>query len=118
MTDELKMSICPACHETIDHVSDGILHIKGSGVQAHTKDIKNLIIHMGKNAEEKNILDRIERIEENGNEMTVYTTLNQLAVRIGKNVASAYKGGKLDIQWSRNDKPVEVIWTYEKKEKK
>ena len=114
MVDELKISICPACHEKTSHLSDGILHISGSGVKPHWQDIKNLIMNMGKKAEAKNILDRVERIDENQNEMTVYTNKNQLAVIIGKHIASAYKGGKLEIKWSKGDKPVEVKWRYDK----
>lgn len=117
MVDQLKMGICPACHEENDHMSDGILHIRGMGVAAHQKEIVNHINKMGKQAEEKNIEDRVERVDQGRGEITVYTTLNQLAVRIGKGVASSYKGGKLDIKWSREDKPVEVFWTYDKVKK-
>jgi len=117
MIDELKASVCPACHETMEHISDGVLHIEGAGVKAHLKDITNLINKLGKEAEAKNILDRVERIDNDPNGMTVYTTVNQLAVKIGKAVSSAYKGGKLDIRWSRQDKPVEVTWTYDKVKK-
>ena len=109
--DELKASVCPACHETMDHVSDGILHIGGSGVKPVLQEIKNMITRMAKQAEAKNVLDRVERIETERDGIVVYTTLNQLAVRIGKNIASAHKGGKLDIRWSKGDKPVEVYWT-------
>jgi hypothetical protein len=117
MIDELKATVCPACHETMDHMSDGVLHIEGLGVKPHLTDITNLIKRMGKEAEERNILDRIERIDSDRNGMSVYTTINQLAVKIGKAVASSYKGGKLDIRWSRVDKPVEVTWTYDKVKK-
>lgn len=112
--DQLKISICPACHEQIDHVSDGVLHIKGIGIEQHRQEILNIIHNSGKQAEEKDVLDRIERVSED-NEITVYTTKNQLAVRIGKKLASAYKGGRLDIKWSKTDKPVDVVWVYDKK---
>lgn len=117
MIDQLHASVCPACHEINDHLSDGVLHLEGAGVKPHIKDIKNLIMRLGKQAEEKNILDRLERMDDDKNGMTVYTTMNQLAVKMGKAVASAYKGGRLDIQWSKRDKPVEVTWTYEKTKK-
>ncbi len=117
MVDQLKISICPACHEKISHISDGVLHLSGLGVKAHKKDILNLVNNMGKEAENKNILNRIERIEDNSKGIMVYTTINQLAVKIGKAVSNAYKGGKLDIKWSKKDKPVEVYWTYDKVKK-
>ncbi len=113
--DELKMSVCPACHEEKSHISDGILHLSGSGIGPHKEEIKHIVMNMGKSAEAADILNRVERIDENaGDQIVVYTTKNQLAVKIGKKVASAYKGGKLDIRWSKNDKPVEVYWSYNK----
>jgi NMD protein affecting ribosome stability and mRNA decay len=115
--DELKASVCPACHEQMAHLSDGVLHIGGAGVKPHLTEIKGIVMHMAKNAEAKNILDRLERIDEEKGGLTVYTTMNQLAVRMGKAVASAFKGGKLVIKWSRNDKPAEVWWTYDKVKK-
>lgn len=115
--DELRASVCPACHEIKDHVSDGVLHITGASVRPHLPEIKGLIAHMGKQAEEKNILDRVERIDAGRDGIVVYTTMNQLAVRIGKSISNAFKGGKLDIKWSREDKPVEVRWTYDKVKK-
>ena len=117
MIDELRASVCPACHETMSHLSDGVLHIQGAGVKAHIKDITNLINKLGKEAEAKNVLDRVERVDADRNGLMVYTTINQLAVKIGKAVSSAYKGGKLEIKWSRKDKPVEVYWTYDKVKK-
>lgn len=114
--DELKISVCPACHESIDHLSDGVLHLTGTGMLANKKEIKNLIMNMAKQAEENNVLDRVERIDESQkNEMIVYTTKNQLAVRIAKKIAASHKGGKVDIKWSKDDKPVEVKWHYDLK---
>ena len=116
--DELKMSICQACHEEKNHVSDGILHLSGSGIEPHKEEIKHIVINAGKSAEEDDILDRVERVDDGvKNQITVYTTKNQLAVKIGKKVASAYKGGELNIKWSKNDKPVEVYWSYNKEPK-
>lgn len=116
MVDELKMSICPACHEKINHLSDGVLHLSGSGFIHHKDEIRHLIMNTGKREEQRDILNRIERIDESKQEeMAVYTTKNQLAVELGKKITSAYKGGKLEIQWSKNDKPVEVKWHYDLK---
>jgi hypothetical protein len=109
MIDELKMSICPACHEQVDHISDGVLHINGPLLTKHKEEIINLLHNTAKLEESRDILNRIERIDQDApDKLTVYTTKNQLAVELGKKVASAYKGGKLEIKWSKEDKPVEV----------
>lgn len=115
LIDELKITICPACHEQFGHVSDGVLHLKGTGYKAHVHEIKNLIHNSADREEERDILNRVERIEEENDEMTVYTTKNQLAVELGKKINSAYKGGKLEIKWSKDDMPVEVYWNFDLK---
>lgn len=117
LVDELKISICPACHEQFDHISDGVLHLNGTGFEAHRAEIKNLIHNTAEREEERDILNRVERIEEEGDQMTVYTTKNQLAVELGKKINNAYKGGKLEIKWSKDDKPVEVHWNFDLKKK-
>jgi len=113
--DELRVSVCPACHEKIGHISDGILHLSGTGMIKNKKEIKNLIQNTAKREEERDILNRVERIEDNANELIVYTTKNQLAVEIGKKIAAAHKGGKIEIKWSKSDKPVEVHWHFDLK---
>lgn len=108
--DKLEKTVCPACHLERGHLSDGVVHLRGSFLGEHLEEIKNLIENTGETETERNILNRIERIEQNEDGLTVYTSKNQLAVLIGKKVADAFKGGKLDIQWSKEDKPVEVTW--------
>jgi NMD protein affecting ribosome stability and mRNA decay len=111
--DELRASICPSCHEKIGHISDGVLHLSGTGMVKNKTEIKNLIQNTAKREEERDILNRIDRIEESPNEMTLYTSKNQLAVEIGKKIAAAHKGGKIEIKWSKGDKPVEVHWHFD-----
>ncbi len=114
MIDQLHMSICPACHEEKEHVSDGVLHLSGDGVIKNKNEIKNLIHNTAAHEESRDILNRVERMDEKDNtEMIVYTTKNQLAVEIGQKIADAFKGGKLDIHWSKQDKPVEVWWHHD-----
>jgi hypothetical protein len=40
----------------------------------------------------------------------VTTTENQLAISLGKQVDSAFKGGTLKIRFSDEDLPVRVFW--------
>lgn len=111
--DKLKPGVCPACHEEHSHISDGVLKLRGSFISQHRAEIENTILNLGKTAEQKDILNRIERIETQPDALTIYTTKNQLAVKIGKKIDSSHKGGKLIIKWSKNDKPVEVTWNKE-----
>lgn len=109
--DRIHSAVCPACHEEQNHLSDGIVKLSGTIMPAKRTEILNEINNAEKTAQSRNVLDRVERVEDSGkNEITVYTTNNQLAVQIGKKIASAHKGGKLEIKWSKNEKAVEVRW--------
>jgi len=68
----------------------------------------------------KNIADRavlrdpeaqVIQIEDKGRTVRVTTTENQLAETIGKEVASAHKGGELNIRFSKENLPVRVYWS-------
>jgi len=108
--DKLKVSVCPACHSKRAMESDGVLHLSGTFLKNHYKEIMGIIINTEAKENKRDVLNRIERIAYQGNEVIVYTGKNQLAVEMGKKVSSAYKGGELKIQWSKDDKPAEVKW--------
>jgi hypothetical protein len=55
-------------------------------------------------------MNRVERLDSGADEITAYTSKNQLAAEIGRKLDRAYKGGKLEIKWSKDDKPVDVTW--------
>lgn len=113
--DQLSKGCCPACHLEKSHLSDGVLFLTGNVISAHKDEIKNLIHNIAEKEEERDFMNRVERIEESEPEkMVIYTTKNTLAVEIGKKIDSAYKGGKLDINFSKDDKPVDVRWHLDK----
>ncbi|MFA5413381.1 MAG: hypothetical protein WC348_02480 [Patescibacteria group bacterium] len=80
-------------------------------VPEEKSEIINLARNVGKRAFVRDPEDQIIKIEDMGRKVRVTTTENQLAVSIGKQVASAFKGGKLEIKWSAEDAPARVRWT-------
>ena len=108
--DNLEKSVCPSCHEKKNHVSDGVLQLSGKFLANHLMEINGIIVNTEAKEMKRDLMNRIERLDLYPGLVTVYTAKNQLAVEIGKRVSSAYKGGKLDIKWSKNDKPVSVKW--------
>lgn len=74
------------------------------------KEILNLVRNVGKRAFLRDPEDQVIKIEDMGRKVRVTTTENQLAVSIGKQVARAFKGGKLEIKWSAEDAPARVRW--------
>jgi NMD protein affecting ribosome stability and mRNA decay len=113
--DEITKGVCPSCHLEKGHLSDGVLTLSGTFLEQHKDEVKHLIHNLGEKEEERDIMNRIERIDESEpQQMVIYTTKNSLAVEIGKKVNDSYKGGKLDIKFSKKDKPVEVHWHLDK----
>lgn len=91
-------------------ICDGVLHLSGSFLEKHRDEIISTIKHSEELALERDPTNNIENIETSPDEITIYTAKNQLAVTLGKRLDSSFKGGKLDIKWSDDDKPVDVRW--------
>jgi hypothetical protein len=108
--DKLQKSVCPSCHEERGHVSDGVVHIKGSFLKNHRKEIEGIILNCEQRELKRDVMNRVERLDSGVDEITAYTSKNQLAAEIGRKLDRAYKGGKLEIKWSKDDKPVDVTW--------
>ncbi len=79
-------------------------------VSEDKKEILNLARNVAKRAFLRDPEDQIIKIEDRGGEVRITTTENQLAVSIGKQIADAFKGGKLEIIWSDEDAPARVRW--------
>jgi hypothetical protein len=74
-------------------------------------DVLRTIRNAGKTAVSRDPEERIIEIAERGRGLLVTVTQNQLAVRIGKKLDSAFKGGRLRISYSEIDLPARVYWT-------
>jgi hypothetical protein len=108
----IKTATCPACQMKKDHVFEGELVIKMPGINPEMKkDIMNAIENSDKMATEKDPMDRILWTEANGDELHVFTSENQLAVKIGKKLESAFKGGKMEIHHSHEEDIIRIYWT-------
>ncbi len=88
----------------------GEVTLDGEFSPKEKEEILGLVRNVGKRAMSRNPEDRIVRIAEMGGTIKVYTTENQLAVSIGKQVHGARKGSELTIVWSHDDMPVRVHW--------
>lgn len=92
-------------------VCEGVLHITGNFFPEHKEEILSAIRHSDQMARERNTMNRVMKIVRlRDQDIAVFTTKNQLAVTIGKKLDSAFKGGDLEIKWSKGDKEVEVVW--------
>ena len=104
-----KKMICPACRRIQDKYYGGIVELSGNFLKTHKEEIMNLI----KNEEEKekNLrpLERIALIEENDDNITIKTTYEHIARRIGEAVHKAYKG-KLELHYQEGAHFLRVKW--------
>lgn len=108
--DEYKIGNAPITEMQESGICDGVLHLTGTFALKHKDEIMNAIKNSKELAEERDAMNQVANIEENENGITVYTVKNRLAVTLGKKIDSAFKGGKLEITWSDDDKPADVKW--------
>lgn len=115
LVDSFQEGDSPLTRMKEGQVCEGVLHIKGNVFEKHKEEIIGAIRHSDEMARERDPLNRVMKIiRVNENEIVLFTTKNQLSVTIGKKLDSAFKGGELDIQWSKDDKEVEVRWHLDK----
>lgn len=109
----IRSKICPADKMKRDKTFEGELVILLSKEKSGEKnEIMNAVTNSGEQAREKDPMDRILWTENNGNEIKVLTSENQLAVRIGKKLESSFKGGALEIKHSHEEDVIRAFWKY------
>ncbi len=113
----IKFKLCPACQMVRDHKFEGKIVLKNIPPKIEEEAL-NLISNIGKRAFKRDPMDRIINIEHkttrNDKEtIEVFTTENQLAVSIGKQIKNALDPKSVDIKWSDREDTVRVIVTFE-----
>lgn len=102
---------CPEDRQRRDQWFEGIVTLQGI-TPSIKREVLNLVKNVGQYAgrHRKDVESEILKIEDQGETIIIYASENQLAMRIGKQVARAHKGGKLDIRFSHQDDAVRVYW--------
>lgn len=110
--DQLKKArsiLCEADRQN-KNWAEGVVVLEGLNGRIRF-DVLNLIKNIDREGRKSDVEDRVIALEDHGERVVVYTSENQLAHRIGKQVASAFKGGKLEIKFSDRDDATRVHWT-------
>ena len=112
---EMADALCQSCHER--PVANGGTpsgwggEVTMEGVAVINRDeVLAQIRNIAKRALARDPEARLLKILEKGGKLYIYTSDNQLAVAMGKEVHASHKGGTLHITWSDEDKPVRVLW--------
>jgi hypothetical protein len=105
--------VCPACKRVREGVPSGFLHLEGEFLAAHRDEIERLVRNEAERASEDNPLARIMKWEpgekERRGSLTVTTTTEHLAQRLGRAVEKAYNG-KVRYDFSHENKLAHVWW--------
>ncbi len=108
-----KKELCPACRIIRDNIPFGIATFEGAYLnEKNKKELTNIIKNVENAVKEKRPLQRIINIEENNEKITVYTTYDHLARRIGEAVYKAFKG-ELNIKYADGERFARVYWRRE-----
>lgn len=105
-----RETICPACRQLQDGVPGGFVHLEGAFLDQHRGEIEQTMRNEADRAAELNPLARImewQRDAEGG--ITVSTTTDHLALRLGRAIEGAY-GGDARITFSHENKLTRVRW--------
>ncbi|HEX5883580.1 MAG TPA: BCAM0308 family protein [Pyrinomonadaceae bacterium] len=106
----MQLTVCPACKQAADGEPRGFVYLDGAFVAGHRKEIENLIRNEAKRASEDNPLARILELKEHdGHKLTVTTTTEHLAQRLGHAVEKAF-GGEVQYNFSHENKIARVSW--------
>jgi len=109
--EELKKAkrvICEADKQRKDW-SEGVVILDGLNSKIK-REVLNLVKNIDREGRKNDMEDKIVAMEDLGERVVIYTSENQLAHRIGKQVASAFKGGKLEYKFSNREEAARIYW--------
>jgi hypothetical protein len=102
--------VCPACQRQRDDAPSGYLHLDGGFLADHKEEIERLIHNEAERASEDNPLARLMKWEKDKKgRLTVATTTEHLAQRLGRALEKAYDG-KVRYDFSHENKLAHVYW--------
>jgi len=102
-------TLCPACQRMRDQVPGGYLTLRGEYLRKHEEEILELIKNTEAKSRKKNPLGRIMEIRQEGDVLTILTTEDKLAQKLGRDVYKSHSGN-LNYQWSHAENFVRVDW--------
>ena len=108
-----QMIVCPACTQQRSGEPRGFVFLDGAFFVAHHEEIEQLLRNESERAAEDNPLARImEWKRDDSHKLTVTTTTEHLAQRLGNALEKAY-GGNTHYDFSHENKLARVNWQRE-----
>jgi hypothetical protein len=104
------MTVCPACQQQRTGEPRGFVYLDGSFFDAHHEEVEQLLSNESERAAEDNPLARImEWKRGDGHKLTVSTTTEHLAQRLGHALEKAF-AGRVKYDFSHENKLARVNW--------
>ena len=105
-----RMTRCPACTQQRTGEARGFIFLDGPFFVAHQEEIERLLQNEARRASEDNPLGRIMNWKRGDrHKLTVTTTTEHLAQRLGHALEKAY-GGNIHYDFSHENKLARVNW--------
>lgn len=109
---EVRKVTCQACRKMEDRYPEGYVTLRGEYLWRHEEEIRNLLQNEESKAMAKNPLERIMRMEREGEALIIETTEEKLAEHLGRAMNKAHQG-ELDIAWDDKHAICRVCWQRE-----
>jgi hypothetical protein len=109
LQQEHHLTFCPACRKIDQHYAEGEVTMSGDYLWEHEEQIRNLIRNEEQRALQKNPLERILRLEREGDRLILETTEIKLAEHLGRAIHKAHQG-ELHFSWEGNPVTCRVAW--------
>jgi hypothetical protein len=105
-----QITLCPACKQQRTGEPRGFVFLDGDFFSSHAEEIKQLLRNEAKRAAADNPLARAMEVKRgDGHKLTVSTTTEHLAQRLGHAVEKAF-GGSVHYDFSHENKLARVSW--------
>ena len=105
-----QITLCPACKQQRSGEPHGFVFLDGDFFSAHREEIEQLLRNETKRAAEDNPLARTMEFKRgDGHKLTVSTTTEHLAQRLGHALEKAF-GGSVHYDFSHENKLARVSW--------
>lgn len=101
--------ICPACRRTEDDYPAGFLTLASPFLAEHKAEVVNLIRNEESAEKQEHPLNRIMKLDDQGEVIEITTTDVHLPRRIGEAVHRAYKG-ELELRYADDETSVRIRW--------
>ena len=106
----VQITLCPACKQQRTGEPRGFVFLDGDFFKLHGEEIEQLLRNEAKRAAEDNPLARAMEFKRgDGHKLTVCTTTEHLAQRLGHAVEKAF-GGSVHYDFSHENKLARVSW--------